>query len=180
MLALSIASVAQVRADAFDINLNDDSGRMTYNFSAGDAEIPVSILYGNDKRTGRYWVVSGGLQVAGDSFFGETLMTGSLGVNVYAVDTDDFEILALGLGGMVGFYPNNSRFGFHFGGYYAPAFITGLDGENFWEARFRADFKLFDTARIYIGYREMQAKLEESGTEVTIDKGAHGGLEIRF
>lgn len=153
---------------------------MTYNFAVGDAEIPVSALYGNDSNTGRYWAVSGGLQVSGDDFFGDTLMVGSLGVNAYVVDTDDYEILALGLGGMVGFYPNNSRFGFHFGGYYSPDFITGLDGENFWEARMRADFKLFDNARIYVGYREMQAKLEQSNKTETIDKGAHGGLEIRF
>lgn len=185
ILTLSFVFAANVSADALDINLNDDSGRMTYEFVTGDAEVPVSALYGNDEKTGRYWAVSGGLQVSGDDFIGETLIEGSLGVNAYAVDTDDFEILALALGGIAGFYPNNSRFGFHFGGYYAPAFTTGLDGERFWEARVRADFKLFDRARIYIGYREMRARLESNGldangTEETIDKGGHGGIEISF
>jgi hypothetical protein len=178
--ALAAGFAAQAQADGLDINLNDDSGRITYLFSAGDAEVPISALYGNDQKTGRYWALSGGLQVAGDSFFGNTLMVGALGANAYAVDVEDFEILALGLGGRVGFYPNNSRFGFHFGGYYAPAFVTGLDGETFWDARLRADFKLFDQASIYIGYRELRAKLEASGQEITIDKGAHGGIDIKF
>lgn len=175
----SIAAL-QAKADGLDINLNDDSGRLTYIFDVGDAEIPVSALNGNDEENGRYWVVSGGLGVSGDEFFGDTLMAGSLGVNAYTVDTEEFEIIALGLGGMIGFYPNNSKFGFHFGGYYSPAFVTGLDGENFWEARFRADFKMFDNARIYVGYREIRAKLEDSGEQETIDKGAHGGLELSF
>jgi len=172
--------VADSRADALDINLNDDSGRITYRLSAGDAEVPLSALYGNDSDTGRYWAASGGLQVSGDSFFGETLIEGSLGVNVYGIDTDDFEILAMGLGGRAGFYPNNSRFGLHVGGYYAPKFVTGLDGEKFWEANFRADFKLLDNARIYVGYRKLQAKVENRAKEEVIDDGFHGGLEIKF
>ena len=107
-------------------------------------------------------------------------MAGSLGINAYTIDTEDFEILALGLGGMIGFYPNNGLFGFRVGGYYSPAIVTGLDGENFWEAKARAEFRVFDQARIYLGYRVLQARLEESGKDVTIDKGVHGGINIRF
>jgi YfaZ precursor len=170
----------QVLADSLDINLNNDSGRITYEFAVGDAGIPISGLYGNDSKNGRYWAVSGGLQVSGDNFLGDTLMAGSLGVNAYTIDTEDFEILALGLGGMIGFYPNNGLFGFHVGGYYSPAIVTGLDGQNFWEARARADFRFFDQASAYIGYRVLQADLKDGTKDVTIDDGFVGGINIRF
>jgi len=179
-----------VLADSLDINLNNDSGRITYEFAVGDAEIPISGLYGKNNKNGRYWAISGGLQVSGDNFLGETLMTGSLGVNAYTVDTEDFEILALGLGGMIGFYPNNGFFGFQVGGYYSPAVVTGLDGENFLEAKARADFRIFDQAVLYIGYRVLRADLKNGTTvdgilvdgtkDVTIDEGFHGGINISF
>jgi len=68
--------------------------------------------------------------------------------------------------------------------------VTGLDGENFLEAKARADFRIFDQAVLYIGYRVLRADLKNGTTvdgilvdgtkDVTIDEGFHGGINISF
>jgi len=168
-------------ADALDINLNDKAARLLYNQSYGTAEISYGLLYAKEQDSDPVWLAQLGLEVAGEEDFGNSLWEGRVGAMLYGISMgNDVDGAALGLGGQLRIFPNYSRFGFGAHGYYAPQVVAGLDVDQFWEVGVRADFRMLDTARVYLGYRQIKTRLEESRRTITLDDGLHLGIDIRF
>ncbi|OGI51899.1 MAG: hypothetical protein A3A87_00525 [Candidatus Muproteobacteria bacterium RIFCSPLOWO2_01_FULL_60_18] len=117
--------------------------------------------------------------------FGEKLAQGSrteagLGGKLYYASVSNEDVLALGLGGQFRFFPNDGLIGVSGYLFYAPDVVTAMDGKKFWEAGARVEFEIVKkTANIYLGYRKVQADLDNNA-RVTVDSGTHAGVRIVF
>ena len=180
LILLGLNSV--IHADAIDLNLNDDSVYLAYVIHYGTAELDIGALYkeqDNDDDD-EDWVAHLGLEAVGEEYSGTSTIEGGLGGRVYAASVGDDDVLALALGGHVGIFPGSGMIGLGLYGYYAPDILTGADAERFWEAGARINFKLFENARLYVGYREIEMRPEDSSKSVEVDDEAHVGIHIRF
>ena len=57
--------------------------------------------------------------------------------------------------------------------------VTVLDGQRFFDAGVRAEVELIRNSFLYVGYRQVQAELDNQ-VKVNIDKGAFVGMQIKF
>lgn len=62
---------------------------------------------------------------------------------------------------------------------YGPKILTTGDGESLIEAHIRLKARLMTNLTGYIGYRQLQVKLE-NGADYDFDKGVHLGIELSF
>lgn len=164
-------------ADSLDINLNDDSLEGVYTTNWRTADASVGLLYNDEQED---WVASAGLLAMGERQSANRVFQGGLGGKLYVASVSNEDIIALGLGGQVRVYPGNGPIAISGSLFYAPDIVTMLDGEEFWEASVRAEFEMVKRrASFYIGYREIQADLD-NGRDVTVDNGLHAGVKIVF
>lgn len=169
-----------VHADAIDLNLNDESVYFAYVIDYGTAALDIGALYKEQDNDDEDWIAHLGLEAVGEEYSGASTLEGGLGGRIYAASIGDDDVLALALGGHVGIFPGSGMIGFGLYGYYAPDILTGADAERFWEAGARIDFKLFENARLYVGYREIEMRPEDRSKSVEVDDEAHVGIHIRF
>lgn len=175
LLAAAFSSAAL--ADAIDINLNNDSIQAEYASYWRTADFTFGGIWNRDTHD---WVASAGLLARGAQQTRGSRREVSVGGKVYVVSVGDSDIEALGLGGAARVFPGNGPIGLGGYAFYAPNVVTGGDAKNFWEAGAHLDFEVIrDTADIYVGYRKLRAELN-NGVHVTVDKGCHVGVRIRF
>ena len=165
-----------VWAGSLDLNLSDDSVRFQYAAPFRNAEYNFGLLYNEDDD----WVAHLGLLAHGVLDSRNSRLKASFGGKVYYADFNNEEALALGLGGRLSFFPRNLPVGF--GGYifYAPDIVTGLDAERFYDFGLHVEWEIMDTTSIYLGYRKVEMRVENTGRDVTIDDGGNIGLKINF
>lgn len=179
-LALIIISLNTAYADTLDLNFSDESFRAIYNLDRGSRDYSFGGLFRNPNNGPSAKLAHLGLEVAGDGQAGSGAMEGKLGVRFYLLSADQIDVAALALGGNLTFFPDASKVGFGVHAYYAPEVVSGLDGDRFWEWGARLEFRLFEAGTLYVGYREIETRLEGSSTNITIDDGGFVGLNIRF
>ena len=63
--------------------------------------------------------------------------------------------------------------------FYAPHVVTLMDGQRFFDIGVRAEVEAIRNSFVYIGYRQVQAELDNNN-KVNVDKGAFIGLQIKF
>ncbi|TMG90725.1 MAG: hypothetical protein E6H72_10260, partial [Betaproteobacteria bacterium] len=63
--------------------------------------------------------------------------------------------------------------------FYAPHVVTLLDGQRFFDVGVRAEVEVIRNSFLYVGYRQMQAELDNQ-VKLNVDKGAFVGMQIKF
>lgn len=180
VVIVSVLMFSSVYADSLDVNFSNESVRAVYNLDRGSKDFGFGGLVVNPDNGSSFRLVHAGLEVTGDGYSGDTTLEGRLGFRAYLLSSDVIDVSALALGGQIRFYPQASKVGFSFNGYYAPEVVVGLDGDRFWEWGARLEFRLFETGTLYAGYREVEARHDVSQRDVTIDDGGFIGVDIRF
>jgi len=173
---LAGASAAAAAAGSVDINLSNHTLEAQYSAAAGSADFSVGGLYNEDQKN---WEANVGLLAAGDTQVSGSRVDAGLGGRIYAVHVSDKDLVALGLGGRVRWFPGNGSFGIGGYTYYAPAVVTVMDGDHFWDSGVRAELELQRNTSLYVGYRWMHAYLNNQSNPY-VDKGGFVGVQIGF
>jgi hypothetical protein len=172
---LAVASFSAA-AGSVDVNLSNDTIEAKYYGNAGAADWTFGALYNRDTKDSAANV---GLLTSGDSSIGNSRIEGGLGGKVYGVTVGNGDVLALALGGQLRWFPGNGSFALGLYGFYAPRVVTVLDGKSFFDIGVRAEVEVIRNSFAYVGYRQVQAELED-GTKPNVDKGAFIGMQIKF
>ncbi len=168
---------AAARADSLDINLNDDTVEAAYGTYFRTADLSFGVLYNENRED---WVAHAGLLAIGIRESRDTRSYAGLGGKLYYASVRDKDVLALGLGGLLRWFPGNGPVGLGASLFYAPNVVTAIDGEKFWEFVARVEFEVVKgTASLYLGYRKIRAELD-TGAKVDVDDDPHLGIRISF
>jgi len=79
----------------------------------------------------------------------------------------------------VRWFPGNGSFALGAYVFYAPQVVTLLDGKRFFDVGVRAEVELIRNSFLYVGYRQVQAELDNQ-VKVDVDKGAFVGMQVKF
>ncbi|TMH81630.1 MAG: hypothetical protein E6H45_16640 [Betaproteobacteria bacterium] len=63
--------------------------------------------------------------------------------------------------------------------FYAPHVVTLRDGQRFFDVGVRAEVEVIRNSFVYIGYRQVQAELDND-VKQNVDKGGFIGLQVKF
>lgn len=171
---------AQVMADSLDLNLNDDSMRLTYEANMGNSMALDAGYYYNDRLKGSDAdMMHVGLHVTGDNWSQSGVFNIKIGGRLIYTDLDMYEVMALGLGGEVRFSPVH-RVGIGGSAYYAPRIASFLDGERYSEYGLKLDYQLLTQAYVYVGYRWIDVEVENVRGRWELDDSAHLGMKLLF
>ncbi len=176
VFALLAAASFSAAAGSVDLNLSNHSIEAKFYANAGAADWTFGGLYNRDTRDRALNV---GLLATGDSAIGNSRFEGGLGGKVYSVTVGNADVLALALGGQVRWFPGNGSFALGAYAFYAPHVVTLLDGQRFFDVGVRAEVELIRNSFLYVGYRQVQAELDNQ-VKVDVDKGAFIGMQIKF
>jgi len=176
VFALLAAASFSAAAGSVDLNLSNHSIEAKFYANAGAADWTFGGLYNRDTRDRALNV---GLLATGDSAIGNSRFEGGLGGKVYSVAVGNADVLALALGGQVRWFPGNGSFALGAYVFYAPHVVTLLDGQRFFDVGVRAEVELIRNSFLYVGYRQVQAELDNQ-VKLNVDKGAFIGLQIKF
>jgi len=172
---LAGASVAAA-AGSLDINLSNHTVETQYSTNAGSAQMSLGGLYNDDEKN---WFVQAGLLAAGETETGGSRFDAGLGGKLYAVHVSGKDLLALGLGGQLRWFPGNRSFAVGGYAFYAPSVVTFVDGERFSDVGLRVEIEVVKNSTLYAGYRWVKAELSNH-TSPYVDKGAFVGIRIDF
>lgn len=176
LFALIAGTSLAAAAGSMDINLSNHAIEAQYASSAGSAQMSLGGLYNDDNKN---WFAQVGLLAAGETETGGSRFDAGLGGKLYAVHASGKDLIALGLGGQLRWFPGNRSFGIGGYGFYAPSVVTFVDGENFSDLGLRAEIEVVKNSTLYAGYRWVKADLTNH-TSHYIDKGAFVGIRIDF
>jgi len=176
VFALLAAASFSAAAGSVDLNLSNHSIEAKFYANAGAADWTFGGLYNRDTRDRALNV---GLLATGDSAIGNSRFEGGLGGKVYSVTVGNADVLALALGGQVRWFPGNGSFALGAYVFYAPHVVTLLDGQRFFDVGVRAEVELIRNSFLYVGYRQVQAELDNQ-EKLNVDKGAFIGMQIKF
>jgi hypothetical protein len=176
VFALLAAASFSAVAGSVDLNLSSHSIEAKFYANAGAADWTFGGLYNRDTRDRALNV---GLLATGDSAIGGSRFEGGLGGKVYSVTVGNADVLALALGGQVRWFPGNGSYALGAYVFYAPHVVTLLDGQRFFDVGVRAEVELIRNSFLYVGYRQVQAELDNQ-VKLNVDKGAFVGMQIKF
>ena len=176
VFGLLAAASFSAAAGSVDLNLSNHSIEAKFYANAGAADWTFGGLYNRDTRDRALNV---GLLATGDSAIGNSRFEGGLGGKVYSVAVGNADVLALALGGQVRWFPGNGSFALGAYAFYAPHVVTLLDGQRFFDVGVRAEVELIRNSFLYVGYRQVQAELDNQ-VKLNVDKGAFIGMQIKF
>jgi len=183
MAALVCLSSAAAASQSLDLGLSDDTALLRYTMpisysSAGRTDADFGLLYteANDV------MMMAGIAMSGEAGSQAPGLYGGVGFRVYGVSMDNgADVGSITLGGMLRYVPPTlNRVGLVAQLNYGPDVTTSGDADRFWDFNARIEFEVLPAAAVYIGYRDVEARLESSGLEVELDKGAHVGLRMSF
>ena len=176
VFALLAAASFSAAAGSVDLNLSNHTIEAKFYANAGAADWTFGGLYNRDTRDRALNV---GLLATGDSAIGNSRFEGGLGGKVYSVTVGNADVLALALGGQARWFPGNGSFALGAYVFYAPHVVTLLDGQRFFDVGVRAEVELIRNSFLYVGYRQVQAELDNQ-VKVDVDKGAFVGMQVKF
>jgi hypothetical protein len=176
VFALLAAASFSAAAGSVDVNLSNDTIEAKFYSNAGAADWTFGALYNRDTKDRALNV---GLLATGDSSVGNSRIEGGLGGKLYSVTVGSGDVLALALGGHGRWFPGNGSFAVGAYAFYAPHVVTLLDGERFYDIGVRAEVEVIRNSFVYVGYRQVQAELDNK-VKLNVDKGGFVGLQIKF
>jgi hypothetical protein len=172
----------EAKATSLDLSLNDFSiqGQLSYPLEEdnyGTSLLKARFLHNDHEETT--------LGSLGFDFLGEMGNVPGLelgvGSHLYGGHTDDDQdLLALGIGGQVNFFPP-AWGGFGVSGkiFYAPRILSLLDAERILETGVRISYAFTPKIRAHVGYQKIRTDFENRGNQ-TIDEGVRVGFEAYF
>jgi hypothetical protein len=182
VFVLLAAASFSAAAGSVDVNLSNDTIEAKYYGNAGAADWTFGGLYNRDTKDR---AVNVGLLATGDSAFGNSRLEGGLGGKLYSVTihsrgaVPNADVLALALGGQLRWFPGNGSFALGTYAFYAPHVVTLLDGQRFYDVGVRAEVEVIRNSFVYVGYRQVQAELDNN-VKANVDKGGFLGMQIKF
>ena len=176
VFTLLAAASFSAAAGSVDINLSNDTIEAKFYGNAGAADWTFGGLYNRDSRDRALNV---GVLATGDSAIGNSRFEGGLGGKIYSVTVGSGDLVALALGGQMRWFPGNGSFALATYVFYAPHVVTLVDGQRFFDAGVRAEVEVIRNSFVYVGYRQMQAELDNN-VKLNVDKGGFVGLQIKF
>lgn len=177
LLCLSAIASGAVRADSFDVNLNENAIRGTYSVDLADTQgtsADAGIFYNDDHDL----VGHIGLMVSGKNWSPSGNFDIKLGGRFVAAHADPGTAYGIALGGRVRFSPV-ARVGIGGHLFYAPKIITWGDGERYNEYGIRLDYQLLPKAFAYIGFRKIRTAFDD-GRTINSDDNGHIGMQFFF
>jgi hypothetical protein len=182
VFVLLAAASFSAAAGSVDVNLSNDTIEAKYYGNAGAADWTFGGLYNRDTKDR---AVNVGVLAMGDSALGNSRIEGGLGGKLYSVTihsrdaVPNADVLALALGGQLRWFPGNGSFALGAYAFYAPHVVTLLDGQRFYDIGVRAEVEVIRNSFVYVGYRQVQAELDNN-VKVNVDKGGFVGMQIKF
>ena len=176
VFVLLAAASLSAAAGSVDVNLSNDTIEGKFYANAGAADWTFGGMYNRDTKDG---TLNLGLLATGDSAFGNSRIEGGVGGKVYSVKAGSGDVIALALGGQLRWFPGNGSFALGVYAFYAPHVVTLLDGERFFDVGVRAEVEVIRNSFVYVGYRQVQAELDNN-VKLNVDKGGFVGLQIKF
>jgi hypothetical protein len=182
-IALLFAANTAVTAGELDISLSNDTAQVRYyapmsHSKYGHTDFDVGALYTENDDL----MASAGMMMSGDAGSRAPGVHLGVGFRGYGVSFDNInkDLFALTLGGEVLVVPpSERRLGIAFFGNFAPDITTFGDAGQFSEVGGRVQYEVLPEASVYVGYRQIKADLDPGAT-VTLDKGLHVGLKMKF
>ena len=178
--ASCLASVSAM-AQSFDINMSNDAAMLTYTSPLGQqgfghGQVAGSILFtDNDAFMGK-----AGFGVVGEAGSGSPGLMVGVGVNLYGVNTNKNDVLALALNGGFNYAPPSLprlRLGGEIN--LAPAIVTFIDGDHLYDSSVYVGYEIFQDAVAYIGYRRIKVGINHANDQ-TVDDGGYVGIKFQF
>lgn len=176
-LALILAS-GTAAADSLDINIHNDALRVVYGMGLDSvsrgAELELGHMFNQDDQS----VSHVGFVISGENWSDAGVFDIGLGGRAVLVNTDPVDATALALGGRVRFSPVQ-RLGIGAFVFHAPDIVAN-DADSYTEYGFRLDYQLLPQGFVYVGYRNMELELEDSGPKIELDDEGHVGMRLLF
>ncbi len=169
-----------VNAGTIDLGLNDDSAEMTFRQilsedTLGSSELVIKGVHNTEDNDAS--IIGIGLDVFGELLEGLDL---GIGARVYGADFEDFEAVALTLGGLIKYAPPFlNGFGFYYSAYYAPEIFSWADAEHYFDIDAGVSYQLVPRAGVFVGYNKTRIDFENYG-RTTVDEEIRGGISISF
>lgn len=161
-------------AKSIDMNIGDDSFRLTYAFAVDRnlvTDLGVMHLEGEGRNRDDELAFHAGLNVTSGNI--------RFGGRAFLVSPGDFDTLSVGFGGQGRFaLSKHVGLGGHF--YYAPEATSFIDGKGYYEYRVNVDFKIKRSAYLYLGYRNVKVRIENRNNKVELNDDVIFGFKVYF
>jgi hypothetical protein len=190
LLCASLLGFSQcVSARAIDINLNDDAAQLRYIAYDGRAggfgkrEMDIGLLFTTDND----YIGMLGAQVISEAGTDSPGLEAGIGFKVFAARSErrnvSANVFSLAIGGQLRFaLPPHQRLQLGVEGYYSPRVVTFADADSFSYVTASIGYEILPRASVYIGYRDIRAKLDRGSIRGTrkIENGGHIGMRFEF
>lgn len=173
-------------ANSFDIRLADDSAQLSYmqrsdiSIGSGGSDIAYSLFYNEANDI----IVSGQILAAGNIQGTSRAFNLAIGAKAYAGKFDELpedKLGAVGLGGKFSYViPNSTPMAAYFEAYLAPSITSFGDIDGLFEWNIGFELEVAPSAKVYIGYREIEAELAISNIDYDLDDAVHVGINFTF
>jgi len=168
-----------------DISLSDDTAYLRFladssSLGYGGADIGAGVFFNEADD----WLVSGNLLVSNNPASGNPWQFG-VGAKTYYAEIDRFrdddDVGALALGGLIRYhFPSATPTAIAVEGYTSPEITTFGEADRFHELNLRAEIEIVPSTRAYVGYRLMEADLDNRSGEYEFDDNIHVGIRLFF
>lgn len=182
VVSMMLMAAPAVKAGTLDLNINNDSVQFLYSTPVtseaglGGANLEMGMIYTEEDD----YLGIVGLDIKGEAGSGSPGLIAGVGIRGYGVSTDKVDIGALAIGGLVHYSPPIlSRLGIVGQIYYSPEILTFMDGKHLQSAEVRVEYKVLTQAVVYLGYRNIDADLDNGG-KMDLDDGGHLGIRYMF
>ena len=180
VVILLLLGSASAGAQEIDLTLSDNSALFRYLQNAktdyGNSQVDAGFLYTDTND----FLLMLGIQVEGEAGSGSPGLHLGVGIKGFSVNTDNFDLLALAIGGEVRYsLPSQPRLGFRGQIYHAPNIVTFMDADRLTYATLAIEYELLQQASVYLGYRNVQADIL-GNANAEIDDDTHIGFRIVF
>lgn len=169
-------SASAMAGGSLNLSINDNLAGLEYDATRMGTPLHVSAGFVHHEQDGN--VLNLGLNAVDVRSPNSPLRIG-IGGKAYAYFTDFSDSGAVAIGGFIDYAPSELR-GLSFGGhaYYSPSVLSFDDTENLVDFGADVGYRLLPTAKIYLGYRFIEAR--EEIVDIEVVKEGVFGLQIDF
>lgn len=173
---LALTSLPVLAGGSLDLSINNDTAALEYDATRMGSPLHVSAGVFHHEEDGDFLTL--GLNAVDVQNPGSPVKIG-IGGKIYGYFTDQGDSGAMAIGGFARYAPAHlNGLGFAGHAYYAPSVLSFQDTENLIDLGARVEYKLIQTAMVYLGYRFVEAS--EETVDIEIAREAHFGLRINF
>ena len=184
--ALLCVFAFEANAREIDLSLSNDTALIRYatpiSYSgAGKTDVDFGLMYTESDDV----MILGGIEMMGEAGSHAPGLHFGVGIKGYGVSLDSGDDIGSITLGAKGWYvpPQINRLGLVAQLYFGPDITTFGDAEKFWDFSGRVEYEVLPEAAVYVGYRNVRARLEKNvsgNKDVDLDKGWHIGVRMSF